>query len=438
MSEKEWGRACCTSHATFAARRVIACAKPRSWEDTAAERESQWAFDKWPLCQSLFVNTEDFDQSSEGWKGASVPALPSSCALHKVHMISPRCIDSQSVEGFLLRELCSTIEILSIHAPTIAHFPVFEDLRILVLHIGNDSTTHINRNTQTLSAIASLQSLRTLYVEADSVEVSVPNDLRHCAHLLRMGIKGVLFTESLQLPEKCSLTMEKYAGNLRFSSRQVIPSVEALLIRSSARNLRAESLNTRGANMFIPMKLANLVELRIVLEDTIFSGVSGAAGQHRTLRLRIDCMTTPNLEELNVDVPCGLHMHFTRGTELMALAAVARGPIEITAEGEWLESSLLSIFLQSKANFSEELRKFLMYLSMGARCSELELIEGDGVWEARCPGNYSPFSQGDMFALRHCLCGACFPCLSRQGLSVPCEQAWRPAGFERLLAPLCK
>lgn len=141
----------------------------------------------------------------------------------------------------------------------------------------------------------------------------------------------------------------------------------------------------------------------------------------RYLQLHICKM--PSLKVLEVDVHCNLSLFMNPRLLLERLVVIAAGALQVMEElrCEELPTPMISpkqMYIHSGVAFYPLYRKYLKSSVARVRWSGAELLglvrEGQDSWTAAIPAKCEPSS------LQECCCNACFGCLERAGVPIPC------------------
>ncbi len=359
-------------------------------------------------------------------------------------------------------------------------------LRHLALRMANDApggerdkrSGLLIQSPAMFEAVAgSLPALQTLYAEAASfciIDYAHVIDLMPCKHLRAFTLVNVYAKAIVTVPEGCCWTVVLPAdsGDLDWFSPTTWPGVAACHMRgfrnagvSMARGSPCAALPRLSCDVSV-VALPVLAELRIVLDAASFPRGS----EDYELRLRLDGGRLPALQLLEVDVPCALQLRVHAALEMRSLVVLAHSLAAFVWEpsvSPWCELNVRSgirviserarahsakvkrvhcpashpweaIFVRIATTPPDGVRRALRDLftksyhprgaSSGAACTE----HAGSAWRGAAPADVC------LSDLRACSCRTCLDCLSRARVPLAAAQAWRRAGFDRLLAPLCR
>ncbi len=182
---------------------------------------------------------------------------------------------------------------------------------------------------------------------------------------------------------------------------------------------------------YIP-RMENLKHLRLLMTEECIAEESRKEG---VLKVHFKSGVTPNLEILELEMPCGADVEMDPIPPLKVLVLISTGTLQLHELIRQAPQTLKQVYLQSRKAFPPDYKTELETSCAQDSWAGLRLLEylkeGQDSWTAQMPKGFQPNN------LRECYCGACPECLARAGVPILCDQAWTRDGFEKHLRHHC-
>ena len=245
-------------------------------------------------------------------------------------------LTESSIEGELLNLLAKhalvlTLQVKKIQMPL--DFPTLQHLVVDIDSAGNYRHWKEGHIDVTLfKAISMLKGLRTLYLQSSDWRPICAADLTGCVHLTHVAMQGVslLAEDKLSLPEGCRLhaCSEITLVDLEITE-YVAPLVTGLTIRNNpGAGCEMCSVNTWYDDwllLYTP-RMQKLKQLRLHMTEECIDEESKKDG---VLKVHFKSGLTPNLEVLEMEMPCGVDVEMDPIPPLKLLVLNSTGTLQL-------------------------------------------------------------------------------------------------------------
>ena len=409
---------------------------------------SQLQLDKWSASHSLWLNLWQLHEAAKVSQAqikqmeAAASKLP---ILQCLHIIGrPKVPFTQSsVEGVLLSLLARHAAVLTLQVMRVQMPLDLPALQHLVLSFNAseaewEASGRRMLDYDLLPAIGLLKGLKSLYIRsddryADGIPI-IATDLTGCVHLKHVVVQGIRLGGKLVLPAECAFHAKCEITYNYEVTEYVADQVTELIVRDHPSTSPVMADISRWYSGWLlrhtpPMH--NLKQLRLVMSKDCID----KSKEDGVLKVHFKSGHTPNLEVLELDMPCGVDVEMHPIPQLKVLVLISTGVLQLHELICQAPQTLKQVYLQSGKAFPPDYRTELEKWCAQESWAGLRLLEylneEQDSWTAQMPKGFQPSN------LRDCYCGACPECLVRAGVPILCDQAWTRDGFEKYLRHHC-
>ncbi len=408
---------------------------------------SQLQLNKWSTSHSLWINTWQLHEAAKVSPAqfeqlkAVASKLP---VLQCLHIIGrPEMpLTKGSIEEVLVSLLAKHALVLTLQVKRVQMPLEFPALQHLVVDI--DSAKNYRPwweediEHSLFEAISMLKGLKTLYLQSSDGIPICATDLTGSVHLTHIAVQGIILVarDKLALPAGCLLHAHSAVHQVcQEVSEDVAPLVTGLTIGyNPSYGGQMSDINRWDGGWVLRYtpQMERLKRLRLLMTKECIDEKSSKEG---VLKVHFKSGLTPNLEILELNMPCGVEVEMDPIPPLKVLVIISTGTLHLHKLIHQAPPTLKHMYLQSGKAFPPDYRTELEESCAQEPRAELRLLEylimEQDSWTAQMPKGFQPSN------LKECYCGACPECLARAGVPILCDQAWTRDGFEKHLRHHC-